>query len=65
MSTEEFQDGQHGIQLGYRQRMILAILNFCVTVLLPTKFWLNLTFCLGGCLLKNFKMVAMVAILAI
>ena len=40
MSFEEFQDGHHGGNLGYRNRTILAILNHCVTVLPPIKFWL-------------------------
>ena len=45
MLFEEFQDGGH---LGYRNGMILAILNLCVTVTPPIKFWLNLTYSLGG-----------------
>ena len=40
MSCEEFQDG-HGGHLGYLIRTILAILNLCVTVMLPIKFWLD------------------------
>ena len=48
MSFEEFQDGHHGGHLGYQNRMILAILNLCVTVMHPIKFWLNLTYGLGG-----------------
>ena len=35
---EEFQDGPCGGHLGYRKGTILAILNLCVTVLLPIKF---------------------------
>ena len=38
MSFEEFQDGRHGSHLGYRNGMILAILNLCVTVMPPIKF---------------------------
>ena len=53
MSFEEFQDGDH---LGYLNGTILAILNLCVTVMLPIKFWLNPTFGLGEDVLKNFKM---------
>ena len=45
MSFEEFQDGSH---LGYRNGMILAILNLCVTVMLPIKFWGSPTYSLGG-----------------
>ena len=33
--------------LGYLNGTILAILNLCVTVMLPIKFWLNPTFGLG------------------
>ena len=70
MSFEEFQDGHCGSQLGYRNGMILAILNLCVTVVL---------LCVTGpqvlaqsdlrfgrrCRLSNFKMAAVVAILDI
>ena len=38
MSFEEFQDGSH---LGYRTRMILAILYLYVAKMPPTKFQLN------------------------
>ena len=41
MSFEEFQDGHHGIHLGYQKGTILAILNLCVTVMPPIKFWLS------------------------
>ena len=34
--------------LGYLDGTILAILDLCVTVMLPIKFWLNPTFGLGG-----------------
>ena len=47
MSFEEFQDGHDGGHLGYRNGTIIAILNLCVTVMLPIKFWLNPTFGLG------------------
>ena len=40
MSFEEFQDGPCGCHLGDWSRMILAILNLCVTVMRPFKFWL-------------------------
>ena len=48
MLFEEFQDGHHGGHLGYWNGTILAILNHCVTVMLPIKFWLNPTYGLGG-----------------
>ena len=47
MSFEEFLDGHHGGHLGYLNGRILAILNLCVNVMLPIKFWLNPTYCLG------------------
>ena len=46
MLFEEFQDGCHG-HLGYRNVMILAILNLYVTVMPPIKFRLNPTYGLG------------------
>ena len=53
ISSEEFQDGHRGGgYLGYRNGTILAILNLCVTVMLPISFGRR-------CRLKNFKMVAM------
>ena len=63
MSFEDFQDGHH---LGYRNEMILAILNLYVAPMPPIKFRLNPTYGLGGgrCHLKNFKM-ALAAILDI
>ena len=45
MSFEGFQDGGH---LGYRNGTILAILNLCVAPVPSVKFWLNLTYGLGG-----------------
>ena len=48
ISFEEFQDGHHGGHLGYQNGTILAILNLCVTVMLPFNFWLNPTYGLGG-----------------
>ena len=48
MSFEEFQDGSRGGHLGYQNRKILSILNLCVTVMPPIKFWLNLTYSLVG-----------------
>ena len=58
MAFEEFQDGRDGGHLGYLNGTILAILNLCVTVMLPMKFWLNLRFG-RRCRLKNFKMAAL------
>ena len=43
MSFEEFQDGCRGCHLGYRNRMILAILTLNVATMPPTKFQLNRT----------------------
>ena len=43
MAFEEFQDGHPGGHPGYQNGMILAILNFCVTVMSPIKFLLNPT----------------------
>ena len=48
MSFEEFQDGHHGILLGYRNETILAILNLHVATISPTKFQLNPTYGSGG-----------------
>ena len=48
MSFEEFQDGHHGGHCGYQNGTILAILNLCVSVMPPVKFWLNPTYGLGG-----------------
>ena len=47
MLFEKFQDGHHGSHLGYRNRMILAILNLYLTVMPPIKFQLNQTYGLG------------------
>ena len=65
MSFEEYQDGRRGSYLGYWSRTILAILNLCVTVMPPIKFWLNPTWFVRRCHLKNFKMATMAAILDI
>ena len=46
-SFEEFQDGRQGGHLGYQKGTILAILNVCVPVMPPIKFWLNATLGLG------------------
>ena len=48
MLSEEFKDGRRCGHLGYQNGTILAILNLCVTLMLPIKFWLNLTYSLGG-----------------
>ena len=48
MLFEEFQDGPHGSHNGYRNAMILAILNLTVTPVPPIKFWLNPTYNFGG-----------------
>ena len=43
MSFEEFQNGRPGGHIGYRNGMILANLNLCVTVMHPIKLQLNQT----------------------
>ena len=48
MLFEEFQDGRQGGHLGHRNRTILTILNLYVAPMPPIKFWLNLTYGLGG-----------------
>ena len=66
MSFEEFQDGPHGGNLGYWNRMILAILYLCVTVMLSIKCLAQSDIQFGRKRrLKNFKMASMVAILDI
>ena len=55
MSYEKFQDGCRG-HLGYQNGRILAILNLCPTMKPPIKILLNLTYGLGGDVVKNFKM---------
>ena len=48
---DEFQDGNHGGHLGYRNRLILAILNLPVAhynYMPPMKCLLNPTYDLGG-----------------
>ena len=53
MSFEKFQDGGH---LRYLNGTILVILNLCVTVMLPIKFWHNPTHGLGGeCPFEEFQ----------
>ena len=44
MPFEEFQDGRHGIRLGYRNGTTLAILNLHYTPVPPIKFQFNLTY---------------------
>ena len=47
-SFEEFQNGRHGGHIGYRNGIILAILNLHVVTMPPTKFQLNLIYGSGG-----------------
>ena len=48
-SVNALTDGRrNGGHFGYRNVAILAILNLCVTVMLPIKFQLNRTYGLGG-----------------
>ena len=66
MSFEEFQDGRHWNcdgHLGYRDGMVLAILNLYVASMPHIKFLLNLAWFGRICHLKNFKMAALAAIL--
>ena len=58
MSFEEFQDGHYGGHLGYRIGTILAILNLYVTPI--SDLWFG-----RRCHFRNFKMAAVMAILAI
>ena len=51
----KFQDGPHCGHLEYQQGMIIAILNLCITVMLPIKFWLNLTYGLGGDVVRKIS----------
>ena len=44
MHFEVFQDGRHGDNFGYQNRIILAILNLCNSTKPPIKFQLSLTF---------------------
>ena len=62
MSLEEFQDGRRSGHLGYRNGTILAILNLCVTPMLPIKFWFNPTKFWRRCRLKNYKMATILDI---
>ena len=48
LMIEDLQDGCCGGHHGYRNNSVLAILNLYVTPMLPTKFWLNLTYLLGA-----------------
>ena len=63
VSFEEFHDGCPGGHLGFRDRVILAMLSIYVALMPPTKFWFNIMWCGRRYLFKNFKMVAKVAIL--
>ena len=47
-SFEEYQEAAMAGHLGYLNGRILAILNLCVTVMLPIKFLLNPTYGLEG-----------------
>ena len=48
MWFENFQDGNHGSHPGYRNRIVLAILNLYVTLMPTIKFGLNPQYGLGG-----------------
>ena len=40
LTIEDFHDGCCGSHCGYRNKMVLAILNLHVDPMPPTKFWL-------------------------
>ena len=46
--TIEDQDGCCGSHHGYRNKMVLAILNLHIAPMPPSKFWLNLTYHSGA-----------------
>ena len=58
MLFEEFQYGRHGDYLGYQNGMILAILNLYNPLMLPIKLKLNLTYSLGGDVVWNISVAA-------
>ena len=41
LTIDHFQDGCCGSYRGYRNKMVLAILNLHVPAMPPTKFWLR------------------------
>ena len=47
LTTENFQDGRLGGHFGYRNKMLLAIMNLYVTPMPPIKFRLNQTYYSG------------------
>ena len=55
MSFEEFEDGCHGSHLQYQSGKILAILNLHMAPMPPTKFTLNLTYGLGGDVVRRIS----------
>ena len=65
MSFEEFQNGQHGSQLGNQNGMVLAILNLHVTPMSPIVWAHSDLGFESRCGFKIFKMVAQAAILDI
>ena len=44
LTIEDLQDGCYGGHSGYRNKLLLAILNLHVTQMPSTKFWLNLNY---------------------
>ena len=44
LATKDLRDGCLDGHRGYRNKMVLAILNLHVVPMPPTKFWLNLTY---------------------
>ena len=52
---EEFQDGHYGSHLGYQNGTILAILKLYSSPMPPIKFRLNLTYGLGGDVVRKIS----------
>ena len=55
LSFEEFQDGHRGGHLGCRNGTNLTVLNLHVSLMLPTKFQLDLTYCSGADVVSRFS----------
>ena len=55
ITIDYFQDGNSGSHLGYYSEIILAILNFYVASMPPTKFWFILTYYLEADVVWSFS----------
>ena len=53
--SEDFQDRHHCCHLGYRNEIVLAILNLHHTPMPPTRFWLNQTYHSGADVVWRFS----------